>query len=317
MSKSRSEHELELAKELLEDLELSRLSADTLILKASRLARLCGSEEFQTWLGYELKGYQSNVDLSIKYMGRTARWTDKENNKGYWGPLSQIEASKTAQELKLQSMTTPNISGITNGLIIVREHNALIAGIAVTISSLAGIISRVKGILHSFIVDIYYEKEFDNLAESIFENYKQDVDNLIIEHCHDVIKQIPAVINRLSEGDLEAISHALTSVRRIIDAFADSIFPPQDGKFKIGDNELSLDASKHQNRINVYVYERVESKSRKDKIRQNLANLYSRVSAGVHQDVTAEEARSLFLNCYLLLGEILHIGKTAPQGQGH
>ncbi len=38
-------------------------------------------------------------------------------------------------------------------------------------------------------------------------------------------------------------------------------------------------------------------------------NLYARVSTGVHADVSIEEAQSLFLNCYLLLGEILHISK--------
>jgi hypothetical protein len=59
----RSEHELELAKELLDDIELSRLKVEQLILKASRLARLCGSEEFQKWIGYEMRGYYSDVEL--------------------------------------------------------------------------------------------------------------------------------------------------------------------------------------------------------------------------------------------------------------
>jgi hypothetical protein len=70
---------------------------------------------------------------------------------------------------------------------------------------------------------------------------------------------------------------------------------------------LKLDASKHQNRINAFVHARTLSHSRKQKIRQNLANLYDRVSTGVHGEVTAEEAQSLFLNTYLFLGEILHL----------
>ena len=40
----------------------------------------------------------------------------------------------------------------------------------------------------------------------------------------------------------------------------------------------------------------------------NLANLFDRVSSGVHNDVSVSEARALFLNTYLLLGEILHLG---------
>jgi hypothetical protein len=78
---------------------------------------------------------------------------------------------------------------------------------------------------------------------------------------------------------------------------------------EIGGNQVSLGANKHQNRINAFVHERISSTSRKAKIRQNLSNLYERVSVAVHNEVSAEEARALFLNCYLLLGEILHIAK--------
>ena len=127
--------------------------------------------------------------------------------------------------------------------------------------------------------------------------------------CAEVLQQIPSVVNRLSEGDDESVSQALTTVRRIIDSFADAIYPPSDNTFRIGDNDLTLGPTRHLNRLNVYVHERTESKGRRDKIRQNLANLYSRVSAGVHADVTIEEAQSLFLNCYLILGEILHLGE--------
>jgi len=46
------------------------------------------------------------------------------------------------------------------------------------------------------------------------------------------------------------------------------------------------------------------------KLKQNLTNLYSRVSSGVHSDVDYKEAKNLFLNVYLLLGEILTLKKN-------
>lgn len=147
------------------------------------------------------------------------------------------------------------------------------------------------------------------MSESIFEKYKSEVDTLISVHCGDVLQQIPSVMSRLAEGNPESISQALSTARRIIDSFADSIFPPNEETINIGGNELTLGANKHQNRINAFVHQRIDSKSRKQKIRQNLSNIYDRVSTGVHKDVTAEEARSLFLNTYLLLGEVLHIGE--------
>jgi hypothetical protein len=308
VDQSKSEHILELAKELLDDIELSRLSAEALLLKASRLARWVGSEEIKYWISLEMKGYNSSNDISLKYMGKTGRWTKKEENKGYWGPLAQHEAAIEAENIKLRSISTPDTSGDW-ALRVMQMHQQELSSTTSYISKLSGIKSKVLAHLHSFVTDVYYEKEFDSLSESIFEKYKGDIDTLIADHAGNVLEQIPSVMSRLSEGDQESISQALATVRRIIDSFADSIFPPTDETINIGGNEVTLGANRHQNRINAFVHQRTESKSRKTKIRQNLSNLYDRVSTGVHKDVTAEEARSLFLNTYLLLGEVLHIAE--------
>ncbi|ENB7663999.1 hypothetical protein P3S37_24560 [Enterobacter hormaechei] len=307
MALVRSEHELELAKDLLDDIELSRLNAEPLFLKAARLARLCGTEEFKKWIGFELRGYVSGDETSIKYMTKTNRWTNREENKGYWAPISQIEAVINSQKLKLNTLSTPNISGVSAAVIIMNKHHDMVNAVSNSISTYTGIKSRALGILHDFVSSIYYEKELDHLAESIFEKYKNEIDTLISDLCEDVLQQIPSVVNRLAEGDEESVSQALTTVRRIIDSFADTIFPPSEGTYEIGGEALSLGPARHLNRLNVFVHQRIESKGRKDKIRQNLKNLYARVSTGVHADVSVEEAQSLFLNCYLILGEILHI----------
>ncbi|HFZ0816630.1 hypothetical protein [Enterobacter cloacae] len=308
MALVRSEHELDLAKELLDDIELSRLEIEPLFMKAARLARLCGSEEFKKWIGFEMRGYNSNDPISLKYMTKTARWINREENRGYWVPLSQIESSTKSQTMKLNALSTPNISGVAAAIRIMEDHYKNINSVSNTISKYTGIRSRALGILHDFVASIYYEKELDHLAESIFERYKKDIDTLISDLCAEVLQQIPSVVNRLAERDEESVSQALTTVRRIIDSFADAIFPPTEDTYEIGGETLSLGPARHLNRLNVFVHQRIDSKGRKDKIRQNLKNLYARVSTGVHAEVTIEEAQSLFLNCYLILGEILHIG---------
>jgi hypothetical protein len=306
---SRSEHILELSKELLDDIELSRTNVENLILKASRLARWVGSEEVRQWLKFEMGGYNSSDELSLKYMGLTGRWIDKEKNTGYWGPLAQQEAAIDAQKAKLAGMRTPDSSGEWAGIAIANVTRSM-SEVANIISKLSGIKSRVLAHLHTFVTEIYYEKEFDNLSESIFEKYKKDVDILIGTSCGNVLEQIPSVMSRLAEGNQESISQALTTCRRILESFADSIFPPIEDTIEIGGNQLSLNASKYQNRINAYIHQRIESSTRKIRFRQNLSNLFDRVSTGVHKDVTAEEARALFLNTYLIIGEILHLPKN-------
>ena len=305
---SRSEHILELSKELLDDIELSRTNVENLILKASRLARWVGSEEVRQWLKLEMGGYNSTDEISLKYMGLTGRWVDKEKNTGYWGPLAEQEATIDAQKAKLAGMRTPDSSGEWAGMAIANVTRSM-SEVANIISRLSGIKSRVLAHLHTFVTEIYYEKEFDNLSESIFEKYKKDVDILIGTSCGNVLEQIPSVMSRLAEGNQESISQALTTCRRILESFADSIFPPIEDTIEIGSNQLSLNASKYQNRINAYIHQRIESSTRKTRFRQNLSNLFDRVSTGVHKDVTAEEARALFLNTYLIIGEILHLPK--------
>jgi hypothetical protein len=315
MPESRSAHISALAKELLDDIELSRVGPEGLLLKASRLARWVGSDEVKYWLKLEMSGYNTDNPISLKYMGITGRWTNRENKTGIWAPLAQLEASILAEQTKLASMRTPDLS--------TQYANSALSAITISMTASANHISRLSGIktrvlarLHAFVSEVYYEKQFDTLSESIFERYKRDVDNLISATCGDVLEKIPAVMDRLSDGDEESIRHALVTCRRIIDAFADSVFPPSDGTIEIGGNQLKLDAGKHQNRINAFVHQNTASQSRKQRIRQNLANLYDRVSTGVHKEVSSEEARSLFLNSYLLIGEILHLGVAEVQ-QSH
>lgn len=225
------------------------------------------------------------------------------------GPLAQQETAIEAYKAQLASMKTPDVSGNLARMVIL-DITSTMGNLTKLITRLGGIKNRVLALLHKFISDVYYEKVFDNLSESIFQKYKNDVDALIIDNCGEVLHQIPAVMNRLAEGDEESISQALSTCRRMIDSFANSIFPPTDEIIEIGGNQLTLDANKHQNRINAFVHQHCGSTSRKKKIRQNLSNLYDRVATGVHNEVSAEEAKALFLNTYLLMGEVLHIRET-------
>jgi hypothetical protein len=307
MEMSKSEHIISLAKEILDDIELSRLEAQPLLLKATRLARYVDNDEVRKWLRFEMQGF-SNDELSLKYMTKTGRWTDKEKNLGYWLPLAQIKAISDAQKQKLSLIRIPDTSGDKATFVIDRVTSQMNDATQI-ISKVEGIISRVISLIHDFAANVYYQKTFDNVAEGIFDKYKKDIDILIGENSGDVLEQIPSVIDRLSDGDKESISQELTTNRRIIDSFANHIFPATDETIIIGDHVLSLKQDKVLNRINAFIHKNSESESRKKKLRQNLSNLYDRVSAGVHSDVDANEARSLFFNTYLILGEILTLKK--------
>src|SRR5579859_3489279 len=105
-AQSLSEHILALAKDLLDDIELNRLGAEALLRKATRLARLTGSDETQSWLHYEMYGYNSTEEVSRKYMDWTGRWTNKSQGIGYWGSLAVQETGIEARQVRLKNLRT-------------------------------------------------------------------------------------------------------------------------------------------------------------------------------------------------------------------
>jgi hemerythrin-like domain-containing protein len=304
---SKTEHILKLATVIIDDIELSKNDAQSILLRTTRLARYVDDSNIRAFLKFEMQGYQNN-ELGTKYMDLTGRWTDKKNSKGYWVPLSQIEAKILVENNKLIQLRIPDTSAST-AMVIIREMKRTMSETAINISKLVGIKSRIISLIHEFVTNVYYERTFDNLAEGIFESYKKDIDLLIAENSGDIIEQIPSVVARLSEGDKESISQALNTCRRIIDSFANHIFPASEKTYNIGGNELFLKESNVLNRVNVFIHQNCKSTNRRKKLKQNLTNLYSRVSSGVHSEVDFKEAKNLFFNVYLLLGEILTLKK--------
>jgi len=324
LPQSKSEYTVSLAKELIDDIELVRLSGRALIMKARRLARLAGPPEVYQWLGLELSGYSGDA-LSLKYMGATRRWTDWEKKLGHWGPFPQHEAQLEASRVELNSLRVPDVSISEGGArrpfdfapapgvsaqTIVASVYARANALNDLIGQLSAITSSVLGLLHTYACEIHHERVFSGLAETIFEQYRSEVDALLAPTA-DIGSKIESVYQRLAEGDAEAISQALNTCRRIIDSFADAVYPPREGTLDIGGQSLQLGPENQRNRINAHIAERVASEGRKRRLRQTLANLYDRVSAGVHKDVTPEEARSLFLEAYLFLGELLTLPPLA------
>lgn len=224
MTDTQSQHILSLSRELLDDIELSKLEADKLVLKCSRLARLAGSEEEVKWLNFELVGYSGGSDALLeKYMAATGRWTDYKERRGYWGPLAQIEALITSNQSKIAHINVPNVSG-DKAWLVTRDVLAEINLASDNVSTFTSIKSKTVALMHSFVTGIYYEKVFSSLSASTFEKYQQEVDELIAKSCGNVLAKIPSVIVRLREGNVEAISQALTTCRRIIEGFADAVY---------------------------------------------------------------------------------------------
>ena len=311
---SKSEHKLALAEELLTDIELSRLPAGQLALKAARLARLAGNPHSQWWLMYETKGYNSTEQLSLEMMGITGRWTDQEKKQGYYGPLSQIDDQVTAIKAELDAFKMTELSGDKAVVVLYRITQRRDA-LSTELRRVQFVRNRVLGLLHQFTEAVYYELLFGHAAEGIFEKYRSHIDVALSGTALEALRKFPKAYERLAEGDREAISQAMTTCRRIVEAFADSVAPPESDPAEIDGQKLDMGPGKYKNRLNVYVARKTTSSSRRQRLRETLSNLHDRACAGVHDDVTPDEARALILSTYVYLGEVSELEDVQPQAQ--
>jgi hypothetical protein len=186
-----------------------------------------------------------------------------------------------------------------------RERNQSLASLSRAISDIGRVLAQVDAFVHAFARDTYYELMFSELQASLFDDARTAIDGKLASSSGDALKKIESISERVRDGDAEAISQAMSTCRRLIDAVADTVFAAKDEPYTIGEQPLSVKANNVLNRINAYVHQRGITGERATRIRHTLAGIYGRTSKGVHQDVDPHESRYVFLATYVLLGEIL------------
>jgi hypothetical protein len=296
---------LTLARSLLSDLEQPSMKFEVVVAKALRLAQLMGDYKRTEWLMYEMYGYQLNTDIGKKYAQIMGRW-DGKSKTGTFAPAATLATIVDSMMHTIEAHKNYQPSGDfahMHHIDRVDKLNTLIS----QITPIQNILSILRSQLHFFASGAANEAQFSETSRSIFESYQNEVDALLSSSAAEAFAKLPQVFERLTSGEQEAVSHALTSCRRIIDAFADAIYPPQENSVEVDGQALDCGKDKTRNRFRAYVAENTTSKSRKERINKSVVLLCDRVSAGVHSDVSPDEARALVLQTYLLLGELLSL----------
>jgi hypothetical protein len=298
-------HALALAEELLEDIEMTRTTVPQQVMKASRLARLLHDDDAARWLRYELQGVPNDAN-GREHMTEMRRWTDQSKGTGWWVPISDLASMVETFKSQLAASQIGSLSG--DMLIpVTRENRDHQGRIALNIQKLLLVLNGVQSKLHDFAARAYHELVFSEQQRRLFDNARLQIDGLLAPAVGDALSKIDSIYQRLSEGDTEAISQAMVTCRRLIESFANAVFPAQPDPVVIDGNELQVGDQNTLNRIAAFVALHLESKSRRDRIRRTLRDIYSRVSAGVHDGVSLGEARYLFLLTYIVLGEVLDL----------
>lgn len=308
----RQEEARRIAEELLTDIELERLKPSETVLKASRVAQLVGHDDLTTFLGYERNGYPTDGSAS-EWIGRSGRWTDEDEGMFHPAPIAKIEANLDSAN---QAVTAMQGGGNYSGdyiTIAAREHDGRIASHANAAGTLAAVCGQVVATVYDMVAEIYHELLFSELQASLFADTQTRVDGSLAAAGGSALVKIERVSDRLRDGDPESVSQALTTCRRLIDACADYAYPARSEPCEIrGEATLNVGQQNVLNRLQAFTYARAVPKSRRDRLRRTLSDLYGRCSAGTHAEVAVEEARFVFLQTYVALGEILTLGDPDP-----
>lgn len=309
----RQEEALRIAEELLADIELRRLKGSEVVLKASRLARLVGHGQLTEFLGWERDGYHG--DGSDKHwIGRAGRWSSDDKEKFYPAPLVKIESAIDAARQALQTLSGGgNYSG-EHASIAAREHDQKINAHSKVLGTYSGISSQVVSTVYGMVAEIYHELLFSELQATLFAATQARIDGALAAASGTALDKIERVSDRLRDGDAESVSQGLTSCRRLIDSVADHLFPSADSDYDLGDGaRIKIGQQNVLNRLQAYCHKEGLSKSRRDRLRKTLTELYGRCSAGTHAEVDVQEARYVFLQTYVVLGEMLTLGAEPKQ----
>jgi AbiTii-like protein len=310
---------LRLAEELLDDCELSRLSATDLARKASRLARLLDDTEATAWLQHEVGGFPpGNPDASAivaaRRSNRHASGQPGGESERYWTTsLGEIEATieaSTAQlaaaEDKPISLTTQNLQILGAAVTGNREERAALAN---QIREKQGLREKIIGAIYEYAAARYQELRFGSAVETAFEVVRADVDARIAELVPDALPKLSAAFENATSDNPEHWANAASTCRRLLKAAADALRPPGEPV-----NGRPMTDMHYINRLVDWIARQSGSATTAEMIQTDLEYLGRRLDAalgagtkGAHAEVDRFAAARFVTGTYLLPGDILRL----------
>ena len=222
---------LDVAASIIADIEAGDFVFPSIVRKGLRLARLVHDEEMTKLLTYEQRGYPPDDPIAQGLLARTNRRGDAgEDGKAYYHPQSAGELDHVIRgyQHQIEALKSFKPSGqwasvqFQNQVTEIGKYNSYAA-------KKVRIRDTVVALVYDFSLRVLSQYRFLEESAEIFQFFQRDVEKRLEEHS-EIFAKWPSVFERLSKGDREAISHALTSCRRIVDRLAAILSPGVDGQ---------------------------------------------------------------------------------------
>jgi hypothetical protein len=312
MAQSRRVEAVALAEELLDDIELRRISPTDIVRKTSRLARLTDDAAAMEWLAYEIVGYgESTLDeAGSRAANRSFRYGPPAagGSPTWWtSPLGELQASIESNRTALASLTG-DVGGEYAGL-VERQRQEQRTWLTGQIASQTKVVDRVVGAIYIYVTNVNHALRFGSAAETAFEVVRAEVDLRLSTLIPDALPKLSAAFESASSTNPEHWANAASTCRRLLKAAADALRPPGEEK----DRRKMTDAA-YINRLVDWIKSQATSTTAAQMIAADLEYLGRRLDAadqaghkGAHDEVDRLDASRFVVGTYIVLGDILRL----------
>ena len=339
---TKREHALEACDKVINGIEDGTISVSSALLLCKKIARLVNDVEGQEWLDYEYGGYPSYNgipqyawDIGVKH-GRKYQAKDKDGKYGdfmFTEICGELESSIESEKKALSNYTTQGYSAA--GELAAAATHTMVSAVAKGTSGLLQSIRTAERRL-SILQSQYYDYavrwqidlQFGRTAKAIYEEYQEKVDGYYSQLPTKTLQKLNAIEDLMEDGNPERYAQVLTSCRRLWSETAKTLFagvlPDYSGntfKTKSG-KEIDISGDHDNNKLSA-VIETLQSKAAKNTLVGSetiylvdwMEQINSRQSAGVHSDVTREQAMQCIIHTYIALGDILSLKAEVEKEQ--
>lgn len=303
-----------LCEEILKNIELDELPLHSIVLKASRVARILKDSDMQMILQQEASGYPSTPTgvpaeafRLAKIANRVSKYKDKETSEVkescYTQSIQEIEATIDAEQASLKACG-PNLVGPR------RQHQY-------SIQSWTGRLASRRALVHGYVADQLTELVFSNLADTVFTRIRLDVDARIASLVPESVRKFSAIHDNLKSDNPEDWSNCAHSCRRILQDLADVLFPTTTDRVASNGKKIKLGNDNYINRLVCFAEDRSESTTFSGVVGSHLGYLGDRLDAlfvaaqkGSHNTISSrEEADRYVVYTYMIVGDLLQLVK--------
>jgi len=322
---------LGLAEDILKDIELSRCPLSETCMKAVRLARLTGDVEMSEIFTFEASGYPSppnglseEIFEMCRKAGRVRLRKKSEDDEELVERTSVLSIDQMQSDIETSRLQMEfgrpqavNIASANPNQYVsapVRDF-ASERQLAKNLRDNVGDLSSRRTFIYDYALAKNITLKVSSAAESIFEVYRMSADAALGKTVPDELKRLESIDANLDSENKEDWANAVHSCRRLLQAVADSIYPPKAGEtVETGGRKVKIGTENYINRLVLYCEQKQESKVFEKMVGSNLRFIGERLDAiflavqkGSHAMVTLSEARRYVIYTYLVVGDILSL----------